>query len=151
MYVANLSVVQDTRSCTVTVTNEHQFISSSSSFSDTSPASSCGTKSHPWHLEAPLGQRINISLLDFSGHVNAPSARDVRCRQYGYIWEKSHKKNVSICANTETHETKQHREIAVFVSDTNIVDIILTTGSKPDNHSFLVKLEGLFRFHFGNI
>lgn len=140
-----LSVVQDTRSCLVTVTNEHQFISSSSSFSDTSPVSSCGTKSHPWHLEAPVGQRINISLLDFSDHVNAPTGRDVRCRQYGYILEKPNKKNASICAAAETRETK-HREMAVFMSDTNTLDIVLVAGAKVDNHSFLIKLEGLSRF-----
>lgn len=126
----------------MTVTNEHQFISSLSSFSDASSVSSCGTRSHPWHLEAPAGQRINISLLDFNEHVNAPRGLDVRCRQYGYILEKSDKKNVSICAAADTRDIKPHRESFVFISETNILDIVLVTGANADNHSFLVRLEG---------
>ena len=99
----------------------------------------CGSKSHPWRLEAPVGQRINISLLDFTG---TPRDRDVTCRQYGYVVEKSNKKNVSICAAATVGGVNLQRESAVYTSDTNSVDIVLVTGTNADNYNFLVKLNG---------
>ena len=96
-----LAVVQESRSCSVTVTTDEQYLHGrpTVSSSDASASSTCGSVLHPWHLEAPAGQRINISLLDFAGSANYRSRDDnAVCRRYGYIVEKSSKKNVSICA-----------------------------------------------------
>jgi len=68
MYITE--AVQESRRCVVSVTTEAQFISSSSSTSsDVNIISSCGSKSHPWRLEAAAGQRINISRLYCRVHV----------------------------------------------------------------------------------
>ena len=47
-------------------------------------------------LEAPAGQQINVSLLDFGQRARDP-ANQQHCQQYGYIVDKAAKKNVSIC------------------------------------------------------
>jgi hypothetical protein len=89
-----------------------------------------------------VGQRINISLLDFSGPVIAPRDRDITCRQYGYVVEKSTKNNVSICAVTSSDEFKRSRESAVYTSESNRVDIVLMTASNSENYNYLVKVHG---------
>jgi hypothetical protein len=127
----------------VAVVNDQQFIASSTSFTDGTSMSNCGSRSHPWRLEAPVGQRINISLLDFSGSsaVNTPRDRDVTCRQYGFVTEKLNRKNVSICAVSRDGEVRLQREKTVFTSESNRVDVILTTGTSSENN-FLVKING---------
>ncbi len=152
-------MVSESRSCVVSVSSEPQFISSSSTSSSSSNSeseqlaaaaetrpgySSCGSTSHPWRLEAPVGQRINISLLDFSNPAHAPrDRRDVTaCRQqYGYVLDKSNKKNVSMCAGGGA----ELRQSAVYQSNSHAVELILirTHGS---GFSFLVKLQGLLKF-----
>jgi hypothetical protein len=141
------SVVQESRSCTVTVTGEQQYIARSlSTSSDFNSLSSCGTRTNPWRLEAPAGQRINISLLDFTGSVGA-AAREghgAMCRTYGYLVEKSNKKNVSICGATSIDGTKLQRESAVYMSEVNSVDIVLVTGVSVNNSNFLLRINGTF-------
>lgn len=136
-----MTVVQESRSCVVMVTSDQQYISSLSLIADTSSTSGCGSKSHPWRLQVPAGQRINISILDFSGSVGLPVDRDVTCRQYGYIVDKSNKKNVSICGVSTPNGDKLQREDAVYTSLTNNVDIVLVTGG-AENYNFLLKLNG---------
>ena len=134
-------MVQESRRCVVSVKTDTQFISSSSSSSSSSSdsvVSSCGSKSHPWRLEAAAGQRINISLLDFTAAMFMSAAeaekrpRDrVTCRQYGYVLEKWNKRNVSVCA-------AELRQSHVYISHSNNVDIV----TKPQM-KFLLKLEGM--------
>jgi len=126
-----VAVVQASRRCTVSVTTEAQFISSSS---DVNSVSSCGSKSHPWRLEAAVGQRINISLLDFTATVSMSHDR-VTCRQYGYVLEKTNKRNVSVCAGGGA----QLRQTHVLLSQSNNLHIILTPSREQ---SFLIKVEG---------
>jgi hypothetical protein len=124
------------------VTNDHQYISSSSSFTDVFSASSCGTRSHPWHLEAPLGQRISVSLLDFPGPASSGS-RDVACLQYGYVVEKSGKKNVTICGQqAAVAGSTSQRESIVYESEMSSVDITLASGISAGNSKFLIKIYG---------
>ena len=141
-------MVQESRACLVSVTSDQQFISSSSSLPDLNSATSCGSRSHPWRLEAPAGQRINVSFLDFAASVPSDSDRDVTCRQYGYVVEKSNKKNVSICVAMEMGGTavlgvRQQRERAVYTSEANKLDIVLLSGTGLENNNFLVKLNGI--------
>jgi len=133
------TVVQESRSCVVSVTTEAQFISSSSSTSsDVNSVSSCGSKSHPWRLEAAAGQRINISLLDFTA-TDRPRDR-VTCRQYGYVLEKLNKRNVSVCGGGGAQLRQSH----VYVSDSNNVEIVQTPSRLTSNkeQGFLIKVKG---------
>jgi len=141
-----LSVVQESRSCVVSVTGDQQFIARSIlTSSDANSLSSCGSRSNPWHLEAPLGQRINISLIDFSGAVVTQRVRgEVTCHQYGYVVEKSNKRNVSICAEAVVGGARPQRETAVYSSETNSVDVVLFGDNASDSYNFLVKLNGRF-------
>jgi hypothetical protein len=137
-----MSVVQESRSCVVAVTTEDQYITSagiSSVSSDIHTMTNCGSRSHPWRLEAPAGQQINISLLDFTS-TSRGGDETVSRHQYGFVVEKSSKKNVSI--NSAGAATKLHRESAVYESDANEVNIVLATGTEQRNHSFLIKLNG---------
>jgi len=126
------AVVQASRRCMMSVTIEAQFISSSS---DVNSVSSCGSKSHPWRLEAAVGQRINISLLDFTASVSMSRDR-VTCRQYGYVLEKLNRRNVSVCAGGGA----QLRQTHVLLSQSNNLHIVLIPSSEQ---SFLIKLEGM--------
>jgi len=131
-------VVQESRRCVVSVTTEAQFISNSSS----SP--SCGSKSHPWRLEAAAGQRINISLLDFT--VLSMSVTDrprdrVTCRQYGYVLEKSNKRNVSVCGGGGAELRQSH----VYISDSNNLEIVqISSGTDDRLLHYLLKIEGRY-------
>ena len=131
--------MQESRRCVVSVTTEAQFISSSSSTSsEVNIVSSCGSKSHPWRLEAVAGQRINISLLDFT--VMSMSAADrprdrVTCRQYGYVLEKLNKRNMSVCGGGGAQLRQSH----VLISHSNYLHIVHTPNIEQ---SFLIKVEG---------
>ena len=143
-----LLAVQESRRCVVSVTTEAQFISSSSSTSsDVNSVSSCGSKSHPWRVEAAAGQRINISLLDFTAmsmsvHAAAEKRpRDgVTCRQYGYVLEKLNKRNVSVCGGGGAQLRHSH----VHISDDNSLKIVLTPSrmKRDTEQKFLIKTEG---------
>ena len=125
----------------VSVTTEAQFISSSSSSSSSSgnAVSSCGSKSHPWRLEAAAGQRINISLLDFTAAMSMSASerpRDrVTCRQYGYVLEMWNKRNVSVCG-------AELRQSHVYISHSNNVQIVQKRPSSSTRQSFLVRVQG---------
>ena len=117
----------------------------------------CGTKTQPWMLEAPAGQRINISLLDFTAaarltsrhltrstsHVitssSSSSSSSGSCvdekHQYGYIIDKSsvNKKNVSVC------HARSNRQTHVYLSTSNTVQLILNIDQSVN---FLLKTEG---------
>jgi len=111
----------------------------------------CGTKTQPWMLEAPAGQRINISLLDFtaaarltSQHLSRSTSRIITSsssgscvdenHQYGYIIDKSsvNKKNVSVC------HARSNRQTHVYLSTSNTLQIVLAS----DNQNFLLRVEG---------
>ena len=135
-------VVQESRRCVVSVTTEAQFMSSSSSTSsDVNSVSSCGSKSHPWRLEAAAGQRINISLLDFTDMDRPRDTRPrdrVTCRQYGYVLEKSNRRNVPVCGGGGAELRQSH----VYVSDSNNVEIVLIQLGDSQQVNFLIKAHG---------
>jgi hypothetical protein len=168
--------VEEDRSCVVSATSTPQHIArpsatSWSTFQHSTDQSHCGTKTQPWILEAPVGQRINISLLDFtpkavvsaadfSVNVHSPevfsssfttNTGDSSCKhhemkhQYGYIIDKAapvaNRKNVSICSRAEPS-----RLTNIYLSTSNNVELVLTNvGEKTANNqslSFLVRIEG---------
>ena len=120
----------------------------------------CGTKTQPWMLEAPAGQRINISLLDFtaaaarqtSQHLTRSTSRvfttsssssSGSCvdenQQYGYIIDKSSvNKNVFVC------HARSNRQTHLYVSTSNTLQLVL---AKDQNVNFLLKVQGMFSFN----
>lgn len=95
----------------------------------------CGTQFHPWTVEAPAGQKIRISLLDFS-----ISHSSQFCSSYGVIRDKSRRHNVSICGGDGQREKEAH------ISTGDGVEIYLNQeDQKKSNGSgkqFILKLEG---------
>jgi len=117
----------------------------------------CGTKTQPWMLEAPAGQRINISLLDFtdaarptsqhltrsSSHLitsSSSSSSSGSCvderHQYGYIIDKSsvNNKNVSVC------RAQSNRQSHVYLSSSNTLQVVF---SNDESVNFLLKIQGI--------
>jgi len=140
-------VEQPDRSCQVAVNTDQKFLLASApnnrSGGDTV---ACGSRDRPWLLEAPPGQRVNISLLDFSGSSSSTSsvqrARTVettsssRCvRQFGFIEDKSANRNVDICSDAA------HRQQTLYVSQTNEVAVVLHATQQTTGH-FLISVKG---------
>ena len=148
-------MVEPDRSCTVPVTSSSLHIAAAAATESGAESWSgqsnigCGTKTQPWMLEAPAGQRINISLLDFTAasHLitSSSSSSSGNCvderHQYGYIIDKSsvNNKNVSVCHARST------RQSHVYLSTSNTLQLIMATDDdRRDN--FLVRVKGaLFR------
>jgi len=147
------------RSCTVLATSSPLHIAAAAAATDMDSWSTqsnidCGTKTQPWMLEAPAGQRINISLLDFTAaarltsqhltrstsHVITTSSSSGSCvdekHQYGYIIDKSsvNKKNVSVC------HARSNRQMHVYLSTSNSVQLVLINDQ---SHNFLLKVKGI--------
>jgi len=130
-----LTVVEEDRSCVVTVSAGLRQHIRSSSVSSNRQGVRCGSRSHPWLLEAQTGQQVNISLLDFSGHgqrtqLDTRGLVSDECGsghvQYGYIVDKSNKNNVSVCSTAA-----QQRHNHVYQSAGNIVEIVLPHPEVP--------------------
>ena len=152
----SLSVVEEDRSCQISVqvgSRLHIAGKQKTEISVTNPR--CGSRSHPWLLEAQTGQQVNISLLDFSRHGRR-TPLDTRglvsddCSpahvQYGYIVDNTNKNNVSICS-TDAQQRHKH----VYQSAGNLIEIVLThhqlTGDETLPSNFLLAFEGILR-HF---
>ena len=144
------SVVDEDRSCQISAQVGSKLHIAGKPTSGRSVTSTrCGSRSHPWLLEAQTGQQVNISLLDFSGHGQRTQL-DTRglvsddCGpahvQYGYIVDKINKNNVSICSTTA-----QQRHQHVYQSAGNVIEIILTRQVTEDENAlpnFLLSFQG---------
>ena len=156
----HIAVVEPDRSCVVSVTSSPLHITAAAAAGvdswSTQSNIGCGTKTQPWMLEVLAGQRINISLLDFTAaarltsqhltrstsHVitSSSSSSSGSCvdekHQYGYIIDKSsvNKKNVSVCHARSTRQTH------VYLSTANTAQLVLTNNAS-DN--FLLKVLGI--------
>ena len=145
--------MQPDRTCEVAVNAEGMFLSSLTESSSENIA--CGSRDRPWLLEAPSGQRINISLLDFSGSLSPTSnvhrSRTVETgsssgcvRQFGFIEDKSANRNINICGDAA------HRQQTLYVSQSNTVSIVTesTTGNENQMNKFLIGFIGMaIAFH----
>ena len=112
--IVNVTVIEEDRSCTVSVSSNPLHIMRSSS-----TKLSCGTKSQPWMLEAPAGQQISVSLVDFGVNTRETQLQN-NCLQYGYIVDKSANKNVSICGLSD------ERRKDIYTSVSNVVRVVLS-------------------------
>lgn len=101
----------------------------------------CGTRTQPWILQADPGQRINITLLNFSNppRKDEPGlgAGETSCVPVGYIYEPAARKNVSICAGLD-------RRLFLYQTETNVVEVVLGPGLRqgPSRNNFLVRFQG---------
>lgn len=107
--------------------------------------SHCGTKSQPWKLEAPSGQQIRVSLLDFS----LKSTQSVNeCATYGHILDKAAGKNESICA------LLRDRERFLYISAANTVDVVITQllkGNENNQLNFLIQFKCMILFSYKTV
>ena len=141
-----MSVVESDRSCTVPVqsTSPLHILGSGSDLDlRQQQAPPCGVTSQPWVVEAQTGQQVNVSLLDFgsardtgaaglAGQLSGCPAGSV---QYGYVVDKTARKNVSICG-----AGRQRRQQAVYMSTDNTIEIVI---SRQTEIKFLLALEGI--------
>lgn len=166
-----VSVAEEDRSCTVYLSSSPLHISRPSTGSTSSSQSnvglhSCGTRSQPWLLEAPSGQRINISLFNFtpfaastaavtannqsqeaahaSIFTSSSSSSGRSCphqRQLGYLIDKSAvSRNVSICGSDGTGGQRLSN---VYMSTSNIIELVLApNGGNAGTFNFLLSIEG---------
>jgi len=144
-------VVQPDRSCRVAVNTDQKFLlpSSVNNRSDGDGGLICGSRQRPWLLEAPSGQRINISLLDFTASSRSSAARtgetsvssrSGRCvRQFGFIDDKSANRHVNICIDAT------HTQPTVYVSRSNTVTIVTDSATAEENemNRFLIGFIGM--------
>ena len=138
-------VVQPDRSCRVPVNTDKSFLLPSPPNNATNGVN-CGSRDRAWLLEAPSGQRINVSLLDLSGSSSSTSsmqraraveaASSSRCvRQFGFIEDKSVNRNIDICSDDA------HRQQTLYVSHTNEVAIVLHPAQQT-TANFLIAVKG---------
>ena len=93
-------------------------------------------------LEAPAGQQINVSLLDFGQRARDPANQHHCSQQYGYIVDKAAAatmKNVSICGLEDA------REKNVYQSISNVLEIVLVQMDEEndDLQQALIGLKGI--------
>ena len=106
--------------------------------------SRCGDADHPWLLKAAVGQRINITLIDFT--IDQVAAHEVDanlCMVYATIREGINGGIVhTVCGG------RKQKFVPVFMSASNIVEIRIISKPKQTNSNgqFLLKYEGLFIF-----
>ena len=150
-----VAVVEHARSsCTVPVTSSPLHIAAAAAGLDSWSTQSnigCGTNTQPWMLKAPAGQRINISLLDFTAaaHLTRSKSHGITSNissssgscvdekhQYGYIIDKSsvNKKNVSVC------HARSNRQMHVYLSTSNTLQLVLNNDHTAN---FLLRIGGL--------
>ena len=144
------TVVEDDRSCTVSTTSsEPVHITAQSS-------TRCGSSRQPWQIEAPAGQRITVSVVDFARASTArdgpPADRRCRGRVYGFLVDKTQKTNVSVCetpsAGALSGETQVNAQSsssdgrAVLTTSSNSAELLIVRDEHLANN-FLVRVEGM--------
>ena len=103
----------------------------------------------PWQLTVEPGQKINITLLDFSLKPHSASTlpsnleHDIGyCNVYAMISEPGHKRETAICGGTK-------RQQVAYLSETHAVEVKLTALNSADNQiNFLLRFEREFSSFF---
>ena len=124
------------------VINEpHGFLSSL-----TTIETGCGSESTPYVIQARPGQKVNITLFDFSADyvtLNGPDSGHEPCRKYAIIEEKnSTEPPMVICSGSA-------RVKHVYLSTNHSVEIrILADKEARLLSQFLLKFEGIILYYF---
>jgi hypothetical protein len=146
----NIIVVTDDRPCAVFVTTPRYVARPgviSLSSSQSSAEQLCGTRTRPWVFEARAGQRINVSLIDFTSSAAdkqeaRQSSRASTCQdEYGYIVDKqasavNNRVNRSICGHAGLSQLKN-----VFLSTSNAIELVMTSVGDKE-FFYLIRVEG---------
>ncbi|KAK2161069.1 hypothetical protein LSH36_122g09066 [Paralvinella palmiformis] len=91
----------------------------------------CGSPPLPWIISADPGQTIHLELIDFVQSTQSSSL--VSCRSlYGFIVERTLGINQTICGGHD-------RQLAVYTSKTNSVEVNLVKDDLTDIGEFLIK------------
>ena len=108
--------------------------------SNVSLSTGCGTPNRPFLLRAQPGQKINITLMDFSV-TSTKNARDNSgdsCRVYAVIEDPLTQKRHTICGGRR--ERVRHE----YTSSNNTLEIrIIPKHNKNDAHYFLLQWQGM--------
>lgn len=123
-------VADEGRSCSVSVSANPVHIISSSE-------KRCGFRFQPWSVDAPSGQRILITLLEFSSSTSDEKQVNPPCFKYGIIVDKVGKTNASICGDG------LEREKHLYESAGNSVQIFFSSsyGQEGNDRKFILKLK----------
>ena len=126
-------VLSEERKCTSPKLNE---ASTSAGFLSSSMAlkTGCGQHSTPYVLEGKSGQKLNISLLDFSWKDNETDDPS-QCASYGYILDTESDDVTTICGNTR-------RQKHIYISAGHSVQILLESSQLEDN-KFIIGFKGI--------
>ena len=84
----------------------------------------CGTARCPWTIQVPEGQRINLTLYDFT-------VSESTCEQFGEIADGSRHEQIPSCL--------KQRHLMFYKSTTNVIKLTL---SQSQPQGFLIKYEG---------
>lgn len=127
-------VVDQDRSCAVTVSKAplHMIASSDSQ-------RKCATKDQPWVIEAPAGQKIKVTLIDFLASQTSQNDDNLKRSCLGVIVDNASKRNVSICVGGE------QRTRFLYSSKADSLEIYYNTQGQKDSKDakkFVLKLEG---------
>ena len=111
----------------------------------------CGLADAPWVIEVHPGQRVNVTLMDFTQRIhkdgsvgNSPGVippglaqpSDGVCRVYATIREVADSRSTTVCA---THVRVRN----VYISSTHRVEVrILNSQTAASPSFFLLKYEG---------
>lgn len=101
----------------------------------------CATKSQPWIIEAPLGQKIKITVIDFlASRISQNKEKTNSC--LGVVIDKAAKRNVSICCGGE------QRTRYLYSSKAESVEISYNMETKEESNDdvaqFALQFEGTF-------
>ena len=102
----------------------------------------CGTASCPWVIQALPGQKVNLTLMDFSGgHNELTTGADPRkaCYRYATLREANTiTRDLTICVGDDRTPTNQ-----VYTSETGSVSVTLyTADTQEELFYFALKYEG---------
>ena len=101
----------------------------------------CGNSDHPWLLQAGIGQKINITLFDFTNDQAAIQETDTNvCKVYATMRESNSDVIHTVCGG------RRQKVVPVFMSAYNIVEIRIISKLKQTNlyeGQFLLKYKGI--------
>lgn len=94
----------------------------------------CGGDSAPWRIDAQPGQRINLTLYDFSHHEAARHSSS--CLIYAFVKEVGSSEKISICGGGQ-----RTKNVYISVLHSLLVFVIRSYNAETERH-FLLKYDG---------
>ncbi len=109
----------------------------------TTASSGCGSATCPWVVEVLHGQRINVTLWDFSisyrntsHNIRHRPGYPLYCHEYAMIKETEVPRTTTICGG-------EVRQKTVYISSTNRIEVhIVYRKTSRNGEHFLLKYEG---------